>query len=90
MANTFKNAFKEIVSYCCGEVVFRVASSTTAILIGLQLTNTGNSEITATITLRDSSTSSNDLVLINAVAIPANSLVSVLVGDKVVLEATDI
>ena len=89
MANTFKNAFAENVA-TSAQTIFTTGGSAQAILIGLQLTNTTSAEITSTITLVDNSDSSNALVLLNAVPIPANSLVSVFVGDKVVLESSDI
>ena len=88
MANTFKNAFAENVA-TSAQTIFTTGGSAQAILIGLQLTNTTSSEITSTITMNDSS-ASNDIVLLNAVPIPANTLVSVFVGDKVVLESSDI
>ena len=88
MANTFKNAFAEDVA-TSAQTIFTAGGSAQAILIGLQLTNTTSSEITSTITMNDSS-ASNDIVLLNAVPIPANTLVSVFVGDKIVLESSDV
>ena len=88
MANTFKNAFAEDVA-TSAQTIFTAGGSAQAILIGLQLTNTTSSEITSTITLNDSS-ESEDIVLLNAVPIPANTLVSVFVGDKIVLESSDV
>ena len=88
MANTFKNAFAEDVA-TSAQTIFTAGGSAQAILIGLQLTNTTSSEITSTITMNDSS-ESEDIVLLNAVPIPANTLVSVCVGDKIVLESSDV
>lgn len=88
MANTFKNAFAENVA-TSAQTIFTTGGSAQAILIGLQLTNTTSAEITGTVTLRDA-TASNDIILVNTIPIPANSLVSVFVGDKVVLESSDI
>jgi len=88
MANTFKNAFAENVA-TSAQTIFTAGGSAQAILIGLQLTNTTSSEITSTITMNDSS-ESEDIVLLNAVPIPANTLVSVFVGDKIVLESSDV
>lgn len=88
MANTFKNAFAEDVA-TSAQTIFTAGGSAQAILIGLQLTNTTSSEITSTITMNDSS-ESEDIVLLNAVPIPANTLVSVFVGDKIVLESSDV
>ena len=88
MANTFKNAFAEDVA-TSAQTIFTAGGSAQAILIGLQLTNTTSSEITSTITMNDRS-ESEDIVLLNAVPIPANTLVSVFVGDKIVLESSDV
>ena len=88
MANTFKNAFAEDVA-TSAQTIFTAGGSAQAILIGVQLTNTTSAEITGTVTLRDA-TASNDIILVNTIPIPANSLVSVFVGDKVVLESSDI
>ena len=88
MANTFKNAFAEDVA-TSAQTIFTAGGSAQAILIGLQLTHTTSSEITSTITMNDSS-ESEDMVLLNAVPIPANPLVSVFVGDKIVLESSDV
>ena len=88
MANRFKNAFAEDVA-TSAQTIFTAGGSAQAILIGLQLTNTTSSEITSTITMNDRS-ESEDIVLLNAVPIPANTLVSVFVGDKIVLESSDV
>ena len=88
MANTFKNAFAENVA-TSAQTIFTTGGSAQAILIGLQLTNTTSAEITGTVTLRDA-TASNDIILVNTIPIPANSLGAVFVGDKVVLESSDI
>lgn len=92
MANTFKARHLTSVSNSSAETI--ISSSDTnnkqVIVVGLQLSNTGSSEIKGTVTLNNSAdTDTGDLVLINQVAIPANSLVSVFVGDKVVLETGD-
>ena len=96
MANTFKNAWSLNVDHSAVTDVLTVGSSNqdAVIVIGLQLTNTASSEITATITLFDSSASQSpsdlrSIVLLNSVPIPANSMLSVLGGDKIVLEAGD-
>ena len=91
MANTFKNAMAENISDSSAATVFTVPSgnASRAVLVGVQLTNTGSSEIKATVILHDYSASTNDITLINQVPIPANSMVSVLSGDKVILEEQD-
>jgi len=90
MANSFKNAFTGGVGQSPTSVLTcPPANSSKCVLIGLQLSNTTSSEITATITLNDSS-ASTDVVLVNEVPIPQNSMLSVLQGDKVVLEESDV
>ena len=91
MANTFKNAMAENISNSSAATVFTVPSgnSSRAVLVGCQLTNTGSSEIKATVILYDYSASTNDITLINQVPIPANSMISVLAGDKIILEEQD-
>ena len=90
MANTFKNAFTENVSNSSNTSILAVpsANASRAVVIGCQLTNSGSSEITANVVLYDH-TSTNEITLVNAVAIPANSMVSVLQGDKIILEEQD-
>ena len=90
MANSFKNAFSENVGTSATSVLTCPSgNSSRCVLIGVHLTNTTANEITATITLTDNS-ASNDIVLVNAVPIPANTMLSVLQGDKVILEESDI
>ena len=90
MANTFKNAFSENVGTSATAVLTCPSgNSSRCVLIGMQLTNTTSSEITATITLTDSS-ASNDIVMVNSVALPANTMLTVLEGEKVILEESDV
>lgn len=94
MANTFKNAFHEVVSQNSGSPTSLVTCPTTnaskCVIIGMHLTNTGSSQITADVILCDYSQSSQDITLLNDVPLPANSVLSVLVGDKIILEEGDI
>ena len=91
MANTFKNAFSENVSNSSKTTVLTVpsANASKAVIIGCQITNTGSSEITAEVCLYDYSASTNEITLVKDVAIPANSMVSILQGDKIILEEQD-
>lgn len=91
MANTFKNAFSENVSNSSNATILTVPSgnASKAVLIGCQLSNSGSSEIQADVVLYDHSASTNEITLVNNVAIPANSMVSVLQGDKIILEEQD-
>jgi len=91
MANTFKNAFVENVNHSANATVLTVptGNASKAVLIGCQLSNSGSSEIKADVVLYDYSASTNEITLIKEVAIPANSMVSVLAGDKIILEEQD-
>ncbi len=90
MANTFKNAFSENVGTSATTVLTCPSgNSSRCVLIGIQLSNTTSSEITATVSITDSS-ASNDIVLVNAVALPANTMLTVLEGEKIILEESDV
>ena len=94
MANTFKVATKAGVT--SSDVIYTVASSTTAVVIGLVLGNTTGSQVTATVSLVTDTanrTNANDEVnqtveLITNAPIPRGSSLSPLDG-KNVMEATD-
>ena len=95
MADTFKLVTKAGVTTL--DDIYTVASSTTTIIIGLLLANTTSSQVTVTVTLSsdtanragNNNEANQDIELVNAVPIPANSALSVLDG-KVIMEATDI
>ena len=95
MANTFKLSSKAGVT--SAYVIYKVAGSTTTIILGLILGNTTTSQVTATVTLTSdtgSRTNNNDEVnqpveLITNAPIPAGSSLELLAGNKVVLETTD-
>ena len=95
MANTFKVITKAGVT--SADVIYTVAGSTTAIVLGFQIGNTTGSAITTTVTLTSDTGSraganneANQTVeILTATAIPANDTLAVLSGAKLVLEATD-
>ena len=96
MANTFKNSFVENVSnnatYASQStlVTCPTGNASKCVVIGMQLANKSASEITVTIGVKDNSAATNsDITFLNAVPIPANSVLSVLQGDKLILEETD-
>ena len=89
MANTFKNAWKNEVNHSAADNVYTAPGATTSILIGLTLTNKGNADITATVSLRDNSVTT-DIVFLNAVTIPKNTALEVMRGNKIVMETGDI
>ena len=89
MANTFKNSWKENVNHSATDDVFTAPSATTSIVIGLTLSNSSANDITATVSLTDSSDSNNDIVFLNAVNIPKNTALEIMRGNKIVLETSD-
>ena len=90
MANTFKSRHISSVSNSSAETIITAPSSSQVIVIGLQLANKGASEIKATVTIGNSADSdTGDITVIHQVAVPKNSMVSVLVGDKIVMEQND-
>ena len=90
MANTFKSRHISSVSNSSAETIITAPSSSQVIVIGLQLANKGASEIKATVTIGNSADSdTGDVTVIHQVAVPKNSMVSVLVGDKIVMEQSD-
>ncbi len=89
MANTFKNSWKENVNHSATDDVYTAPSATTSIVIGLTLSNSSANDITATVSLTDSSDSNNDIVFLNAVNIPKNTALEIMRGNKIVLETSD-
>ena len=83
MANTFKNQITEVSN----SDIDVVTSGGQVVVVGLQIGNTTSSEIKATVKIHESG--QRAVTLVNQVPIPANSMLSVLEGDKVVLENGD-
>ena len=94
MANTFKAVTKAGVTSL--DTIYTVASSTSAVVIGLVLGNTTGAAVTATVTLSSDTANragandeaNQDVEIITNVPIPAASSFSVLDG-KIIMEATD-
>ena len=80
MANTFKNYTKASIG-TTGQSVYTVPSSTTSVMIGLNLSNTSASQVTADVLL-------NGTYLIKNVPIPSGSSLDAL-GGKIILETGD-
>jgi len=80
MANTFKNYTKASIG-TTGQSVYTVPSSTTSVMIGLNLSNTSASQITADVLL-------NGTYIIKNVPIPSGSSLDAL-GGKIILETND-
>ena len=94
MANTFKNASSKSVDHSAFETLYTCPSATTAIILGLALTNKTDNAVTVSVQLIDSSASGSaadkERLLLNDVSIPANTTLEVLSGQKYVMETTDI
>ena len=96
MANTFKLITKAGVT--SADVIYTVASSTTTVILGLMIGNTTSSAVNATVTIEtDTSNRSgnNDeanqnVELLTSTAVPGNSTLELLGGNKVVMETTDV
>ena len=92
MANTFKNASIASVptnGFSSGGTLYTCPGSTTSIILGIAITNKTDNSAHISIQFTDSSASGTRLLL-NEVAIPANTTLEVLAGQKYVLEASDI
>ena len=90
MANTFKLKTKAGVTSLA--TVYTVPSSTTAIVLGMVIGNTTSSAITSTVTLSSdtSDTETNaDVEVITNAAIPGNSSLEIMAGNKIVMQTTD-
>ena len=95
MANTFKVITKAGVT--SADVIYTVAGSTTTVILGLMLGNTTSGSSNATVTLGTDTANrsgNNDeanqaVELLTTTAIPANTTLELLSGNKVVMETTD-
>ena len=90
MANTFKLKTKATVTTLA--TVYTVPAATTAIILGLVVGNTTASAITSTITVSSDTVdveTNVDVEIITNAAIPANSSLEVMGGNKIVMQTTD-
>ena len=95
MANTFKVITKAGVT--SADVIYTVAGSTTTIVLGLMVGNTTAGAITSSVALgtdtaarAENNDAANQTVnLIASAAIPANSSLELMAGNKIVMETTD-
>ena len=90
MANTFKNAKDADVSNSSAATLYTVPSSTTTILLGLNLANKNASARTVTVTWTDGSDSNASTTLLNEVSIPGDTSLEVFAGQNIVLMTTDV
>ena len=95
MANTFKVITK--ANLTSADVIYTVGGSTTTIILVLMLGNTTSGASNATVTLGtdtasragDGTEANQDVELLTTTAIPGNTTLELLAGNKVVMETTD-
>ena len=85
MANTFKNKVYDgsSTSANANMNVYTVPASTTTVVIGLTLCNTGSSQVTANVKL----SSNQNVFLAKDIPIPAGSSFEYMAGNKIIMEA---
>ena len=72
------------------DTLYTVPSSTTTVVIGLTLANVHTSQVTASVTVIDSSNSNETSHVIKDAPIPVGSSLEIMSGNKIILEASDI
>ena len=88
MANTFKVITKAGVT--SADVIYTVAGSTTTVILGLMLGNATVTLGTDTANRAGDNNEPNEAVeLLTTTAIPGNTTLELLSGNKVVMETTD-
>ena len=92
MANTFKLKNNAVIPSSAGtpDTLYTVPSSTTTVVIGLTLANVHTSQVTASVTVIDSSNSNETSHVIKDAPIPVGSSLEIMSGNKIILEASDI
>ena len=92
MANTFKLKNNAVMPSSAGtpDTLYTVPSSTTTIILGLMLCNVHTSQVTASVTVIDSSNSNETSHVIKDIQIPVGSSNEVMAGNKIVLQTTDV
>ncbi len=93
MANTFKLKTKSGVNGAALSTVYTVPASTTAVIIGLTISNIKGSSITADAQIVTASTAgenADDVYIVKAVPLPAGSSIEVMSGNKIILQAGDV
>ena len=92
MANTFKLKNNATMPSSAGtaDTLYTVPSSTTTVVIGLTLANVHTSQVTASVTVIDSSNSNETSHVVKDAPIPVGGSLEIMAGNKIILEATDI
>ena len=92
MANTFKLKTKSGVNGSALDDIYTVPASTTAVIIGLTLSNILGQSITADakiVTAASSGDNGDDVYIVKDIPLPAGSSLEVMSGNKIILGAGD-
>ena len=91
MANTFRLINNAIMPSSSGtpDALYTAGSGKTAIILGLTLANVHTSQVTASVTVIDSSNSDETSHIIKDVPLPVGSSIEIMSGNKIVVEAVD-
>jgi len=87
MANDFKNA--QAVGVTSVTTIYTAPAAKTSILLELDIANTAQNVVEASVEIFDTS-ASTDAFLVKNAPVPAGGTLQVVSGQKVILEATDI
>ena len=90
MANTFKNASIANVNHSALATLYTCPTSTTAVILGIAITNKSAQAVTVKIQMTDATDSNATRMMLNDVSNPGNTTYEVLAGQKYILEASDI
>ena len=92
MANNFRmiNFAAEPNASGTPYIMYEAGSGVTAIVLGLVLSNIHTSQVTASVTVIDSSNSNETSHVIKDAPIPVGSSIEIMSGNKIILEASDI
>lgn len=89
MANTFKNAATADVTSGSYDTLYTTPSATQTVVLGLAIANKNTQEVKVKVQFEDA-TDSSTYQLLEDVAIPGNTTLETLAGQKYILEAGDI
>ena len=87
MANDFKNA--QAVGVTSVTTIYTAPAAKTSILLELDIANTAQNVVEASVEIFDTS-ASTDAFLVKNAPVPAGGTLQVVAGQKIILEATDI
>ena len=91
MANTFKAKTKLNVSGSAGSpsTIYTVPSSTTAVVLGLTLSNT-TASTSITVTVKMENNDGDNITVLKNAPVPSGGSLEVMSGNKIVMEASDV